>query len=123
MNWNIFWELYTLAFAVAALLVWYFLYYRKKHYTELCSVKTTGTKSFSSPFHRAKTDIPSNLTTREDLPSVLKLNLRQNSLAAFRVSCFNCSFFIRFFNFLPMTRIMMYFVLEYSIIALLCISI
>lgn len=43
MNWNIFWGLYTLAFAVAALLVWYFLYYRKKHYTELCSVKTTGT--------------------------------------------------------------------------------
>ena len=81
MNWNIFWGLYTLAFAVAALLVWYFLYYRKKHYTELCSVKTTGTKSFSSPFHRAKTDITSNLTTREDLPSVLKLNLRQNSLA------------------------------------------
>lgn len=119
MNWNIFWALYTLAFAVAALLVWYFLYYRKKHYTELCSVKTTGTvvrysavryndislpvveytangrtytvvgpkfsatvtKSFSSPFHRAKTDITSNLTTREDLPSVLKLNLRQNSLA------------------------------------------
>ena len=35
MNWNIFWGLYTLAFAVAALLVWYFLYYRKKHYTEL----------------------------------------------------------------------------------------
>ena len=119
MNWNIFWGLYTLAFAVAALLVWFFLYYRKKHYTELCSVKTTGTvvrysavryndislpvveytangrtytvvgpkfsatvtKSFSSPFHRAKTDITSNLTTREDLPSVLKLNLRQNSLA------------------------------------------
>lgn len=119
MNWNIFWGLYTLAFAVAALLVWYFLYYRKKHYTELCSVKTTGTvvrysavryndislpvveytangrtytvvgpkfsatvsKSFSSPFHRVKTDITSNLTTREDLPSVLKLNLRQNSLA------------------------------------------
>ena len=43
MNWNIFWGLYTLAFAVATLLVWYFLYYRKKHYTELCSVKTTGT--------------------------------------------------------------------------------
>ena len=43
MNWNIFWGLYTLAFAVAALLVWFFLYYRKKHYTELCSVKTTGT--------------------------------------------------------------------------------
>lgn len=43
MNWNIFWGLYTLAFAVAALLVWHFLYYRKKHYTELCSVKTTGT--------------------------------------------------------------------------------
>lgn len=81
MNWNIFWGLYTLAFAVAALLVWYFLYYRKKHYTERCSVKTTGTKSFSSPFHRAKTNITSNLTTREDLPSVLKLNLRQNSLA------------------------------------------
>lgn len=81
MNWNIFWGLYTLAFAVAALLVWFFLYYRKKHYTELCSVKTTVTKSFSSPFHRAKTDITSNLTTREDLPSVLKLNLRQNSLA------------------------------------------
>lgn len=119
MNWNIFWGLYTLAFAVAALLVWFFLYYRKKHYTELCSVKTTGTvvrysavryndislpvveytangrtytvvgpkfsatvtKSFSSPFHRAKTDITSNLTTREDLPSVLKLNLRQNALA------------------------------------------
>ena len=81
MNWNIFWGLYTLAFAVAALLVWYFLYYRKKHYTELCSIKTTGTKSFSSPFHRAKTDITSNLTTREDLPSVLKLNLRQNSIA------------------------------------------
>lgn len=102
MNWNIFWGLYTLAFAVAALLVWFFLYYRKKHYTELCSVKTTGTvvrysavryndislpmveytangrtytvvgpkfsatvtKSFSSPFHRTKTDITSNLTTR-----------------------------------------------------------
>ena len=114
MNWNIFWGLYTLAFAVAALLVWFFLYYRKKHYTELCSVKTTGTvvryndirlpvveytangrtytvvgpkfsatvtKSFSSPFHRAKTDITSNLTTREDLPDELKLNLRKSSLA------------------------------------------
>lgn len=82
MNWNIFWELYTLAFAVAALLVWYFLYYRKKHYTVVGpKFSATVTKSFSSPFHRAKTDITSNLTTREDLPSVLKLNLRQNSLA------------------------------------------
>lgn len=119
MNWNIFWGLYTLAFAVAALLVWYFLYYRKKNYTELCSIKTTGTiirysavqyndvslpvaeytanghtytvvgpkfsatvtKSFSSPFHRAKTDVASNLTTRENLPNVLKLNLKNNSVA------------------------------------------
>ena len=64
MNWNIFWGLYTLAFAVAA-----------------PKFSATVTKSFSSPFHRAKTDITSNLTTREDLPSVLKLNLRQNSLA------------------------------------------
>lgn len=120
MNWNIFWGLYTLAFAVASLLVWFFLYYRKKHYTELCSVKTTGTivrysavryndvrlpvveytanghtytvvgpkfsatvtKSFSSPFHRVKSDITSNLTTWENLPDVLKLNLRQNSIAS-----------------------------------------
>ena len=82
MNWNIFWGLYTLAFAVAALLVWYFLYYRKKHYTVVGpKFSATVTKSFSSPFHRAKTDITSNLTTREDLPNVLKLNLRQNSLA------------------------------------------
>ena len=64
MNWNIFWGLYTLAFAVAG-----------------PKFSATVTKSFSSPFHRAKTDITSNLTTREDLPSVLKLNLRQNSLA------------------------------------------
>lgn len=91
----------------------------QKHYTELCSVKTTGTvvrysavrysdislpvveytangriytvvgpkfsatvtKSISAHFHLVKSDITSNLTTREDLPSVLKLNLRQNSLA------------------------------------------
>ncbi len=79
MNWNIFWGLYTLAFSVATLLVWFFLYYRKKHYTELCSVKTTGTVVRYSAVRY--NDITSNLTTREDLLSVLKLNLRQNSLA------------------------------------------
>ena len=85
MNWNIFWGLYTLAFAVRyndiSLPVVEYTANGRTYTVVGPKFSATVTKSFSSPFHRAKTDITSNLTTREDLPSVLKLNLRQNSLA------------------------------------------
>lgn len=85
MNWNIFWGLYTLAFAVRyndiSLPVVEYTANGRTYTVVGPQFSATVTKSFSSPFHRAKTDITSNLTTREDLPSVLKLNLRQNSLA------------------------------------------
>ena len=85
MNWNIFWGLYTLAFAVRyndiSLPVVEYTANGRTYTVVGPKFSATVTESFSSPFHRAKTDITSNLTTREDLPSVLKLNLRQNSLA------------------------------------------
>lgn len=87
MNWNIFWGLYTLAFAVRyndiSLPVVEYTANGRTYTVVGPKFSATVSKSFSSPFHRVKTDIPSNLTTREDLPDVLKLNLRQNSLADF----------------------------------------
>lgn len=84
MNWNIFWGLYTLAFAVRyndiSLPVVEYTANGRTYTVVGPKFSATVSKSFSSPF--AKTDITSNLTTREDIPSVLKLNLRQNSLAS-----------------------------------------
>ena len=42
--------------------------------------------SFSSPFNKIKTEIKSNLTTREELPEILKLNVRRNNLVSYELS-------------------------------------
>lgn len=121
MNWNVFWGIYILAFAVGILLVWYFLYYKKRKIKELCTNKITGkiirysavhyndvslpvveyvvngqtykvvgpkfkatvTSSFSNPFNNVESEITSNLTTREELPEVLKIKINRNSIASY----------------------------------------
>ena len=120
MNWNIFWGLYTLAFAIGILLVWYFLSYKKKKVEVKCTEKTSGKiirysrvlynnislpvveysvdnisyevvgpkfkgtviKTISNPFNNAESEIESNLTTRDKLPEILKLNIKRNSIAS-----------------------------------------
>lgn len=42
--------------------------------------------SFSSPFNKVKTQIKSNLTTKEDLPEILKLNIKNNNFVSYEVS-------------------------------------
>lgn len=116
MNWNLFWGIYMLGFSMAILLIWYFIYYRKKNYDIKCSEKTMGKiikysaikynqislpiveykvngfnykavgpkfrgiiiKSFSNPFIQVDNKIESNITTKEDLPEILKINIKNN---------------------------------------------
>lgn len=118
MNWNLFWGFYMLAFAIAALLVWYFLFYRKSKYKEKCTSKTIGTvirysyvqysginlpvvkyevngitykvvgpkfkagiiTSSSSPFHKPETEYRTNIDKKDNLPEVLRLSTKNNSL-------------------------------------------
>lgn len=42
--------------------------------------------SFQSPFNKIKTQIKSNLTTREELPETLKLNVKRNNLVSYEIS-------------------------------------
>lgn len=120
MNWNIFWGLYTLAFAAATLLVWYFFSYKKRKVEVKCTEKTIGKvirysrglyndihlpvveysvdnisykvvgpkfkgtikKTISNPFNNAESEIESNLTTRDNLPETLKLNIKKNTIVS-----------------------------------------
>ena len=42
MNWNLFWGIYLLVFAIALILLWYFCFYKKSKYNDKCSAKTIG---------------------------------------------------------------------------------
>jgi len=118
MNWNLFWGIYVLAFSVAAILIWYFLAYKKRDMKKKCISTTNGKvvgyskvtynhiklpvveytvdgknynvigpkfkgvviKSFAMPFYKGNDDIDSNITTIEQLPEVLQINLKDNAL-------------------------------------------
>lgn len=48
--------------------------------------KSASIKTVSTPFENPKTNIESNLTTREDLPDVLKVKIHKNSLVSATIS-------------------------------------
>ena len=118
MIWKIFWASYLWTFTLVSLLLWFFLYYKKKRVGSLCTERTVGevirystpsysgvhlpvveyvvngmayrvtgprfkavvTKYFSSLSGNPNSEVESNLTTRDDLPEVLKVSVKKNSM-------------------------------------------
>ena len=77
MNWNLFWEIYVFAFALACWSCFYLLVVRKRKKGERCTAHTMG--QVNTPWESSAAEIETNLTTRENLPLHLKVRIRKNS--------------------------------------------
>lgn len=65
MNWNLFWGMYVFAFALPCWICFYLLVVR-----------------INTPWESANAEIETNLTTRENLPLQLKVQIRWNSFVS-----------------------------------------